>query len=250
MPLRSMALRTRTRVEGEAVSSLIVSGIVKEQFDKASPKRPPRKPKLAESARLRVHADPLEKDGFLEFSQLRSRHYHGDDLSGLQVSKVLFSGGMFLGCELDGASFEDTIFEGCDFSNSSLISTGFIRCEFRNCKMIGASFMESLFDEVSIMGSNLSMSSFSRSRWKNVACSCSDLPSTDMSEMQLAQVSFLECNLMNATLFRTSLMGIDLTGSRIDGVVVSDSMDEVKGSKMDLYQAAEFVRKLGVLLSD
>lgn len=232
------------------VSSMIVSGVVKEQFEKASPKRPPKKPRLSENTRLRTHTDSLEMEDFLELSELRSHHYQGDDLSGIRVSKAIFSGDMFLGCELEGALFEDAIFERCDFSNSTMASTGFIRCEFKNCKLIGASFFESLFDDVTVASSNFSMSSFSHSRWKNVACFASEFDSTDMSEMQLAQVSFTECNLKNATLFRTNLMGIDLTSSRIDGVVVSDSMDEIKGSKMDLYQAADFARKLGVLISD
>ena len=71
-----------------------------------------------------------------------------------------------------------------------------------------------------------------------------------MSEMQLGQTSILDCDLKNANVFKTSLMGIDLTSSRIEGIVISDSMEEIKGAKIDLFQAADFMRKLGVLLAD
>ena len=110
--------------------------------------------------------------------------------------------------------------------------------------------MEGLFDNVTIKDSNLSLSSFSHSRWKSVAFVACDLASADMSEMQISQVQLQDCNLVGAVLFRTSLMGVDLSSCRIDGIVISDSMDEVRGAKMDLYQSADFIRKLGILLTE
>lgn len=110
--------------------------------------------------------------------------------------------------------------------------------------------MEGLFDNVTIKDSNLSLSSFSRSRWKSVAFVACDLTSADMSEMQISQVRFQDCSLIGSAFFRTDLLGVDLSTCRIDGIVVSESMGELKGAKMDLYQSAEFVRKLGILLAE
>ena len=101
-----------------------------------------------------------------------------------------------------------------------------------------------------IKDSNLSLSSFARSRWKSVAFVACDLSSADMGEMQISQGRFQDCNLVGAAFFRTSLMGVDLSTCRIDGLVVSESMAELKGAKMDLYQSAEFVKKLGILLAE
>lgn len=90
---------------------MIVTSMIKEQFEKASPKKPPTKPRLDEAANLKERAELLEKEDVLELSVLKSHFSEELDLSGLQISKSLFSGETFLGCDFDGSSFEDTVFE-------------------------------------------------------------------------------------------------------------------------------------------
>ena len=77
---------------------MIVSSVVKEQFEKAAPKSSPKKPRLNEKTKLRAYSNRLEKDDLLEFLELKSHCREGEDLSDLRISKSRFSGDMFLGC--------------------------------------------------------------------------------------------------------------------------------------------------------
>ena len=76
---------------------MILTSMIKEQFEKASPKKPPVKPRLDEAANLRAVVEPLERESAIELSVLKSHCCEGADLSGLQVLKTLFSGATFIG---------------------------------------------------------------------------------------------------------------------------------------------------------
>ncbi len=56
--------------------------------------------------------------------------------------------------------------------------------------------------------------------------------------------------LAGTSFFRTPLSGVDLTRCSLEGIVLSDALGEVRGAKMDLYQAAGLARRLGVIIQE
>ena len=59
---------------------------------------------------------------------------------------------------------------------------------------------------------------------------------------------FSQVSLQNASFFKTPLKGMDFTTCDIKGLVLSDECSEVRGAVMDLYQAAELAKRLGIVI--
>ena len=55
-------------------------------------------------------------------------------------------------------------------------------------------------------------------------------------------------DLTGASFFRTPLRAMDFTTSQIGGLVLSDSCEELRGLTVDLYQAAELSKRLGLMI--
>ena len=48
--------------------------------------------------------------------------------------------------------------------------------------------------------------------------------------------------------FGTKLSGLDFTSCNIEGLTVSDTGAELKGAKVDVWQAAMFAKLLGLII--
>lgn len=227
---------------------MINQSLLEEQYKNAAPKKSPVRPKVGSSESFFVYDHNLQQEDSMTAMGIINLSQENACLVELEVSKCRIADCTFQQCDFSGSVFEDTLFTNCDFSNAILESVGFRRCEFVNCKFTGASFGESVFENVSLTDCNVSFASLVRVRWKNVSATTCDLAKSDMGEMGLSQVAFSDCRLTGANFFRTSLLGIDLTTCQIEGIVVSDSMAELRGVKMDIYQAVTFARKLGILI--
>ena len=75
----------------------------------------------------------------------------------------------------------------------------------------------------------------------------------DLSEAFLAQcrhkgLVFRECTLMGTSFFGTLLYGLDFTRSRMEGIVVSDTGKELRGAIVNVSQAADLARVLGLVI--
>ncbi len=70
------------------------------------------------------------------------------------------------------------------------------------------------------------------------------------SEARLARTVFDDVRFTGTSFFRTSLAGIDFTTCQLADIVLSDAMGELKGCRMDLYQAAGIAQRLGVVIAD
>lgn len=224
--------------------------LLEEQYQKASPKKPPIRAKVGSVESLIPLSQAIRQGSRLETTSISGLSLEGADISELEVLKCRLINCVFQQCDLAGSMFEDVVFVNCDLSNAIIESAGFRRCEFVNCKFTGASFAGSIFENVYLNECAISLASLFHMCWKSVSVTASDLIKSDMGEMELSQVSFAGCCLTGANFFKTRLLGIDLTTCQIDGIVISDSMTEVCGAKMGIYQAVSFARKLGILVEE
>ena len=116
--------------------------------------------------------------------------------------------------------------------------------------MTGLSFEEGVGSDVSFEQCACAYSSFHRTHLKVFSLSGCDLTEADLSGMELEQGTLHDTRFINASFFRTSLAGLDFTECMLEGVVLSDSSEEVRGAKMNLHQAAALAKRLGILLEE
>lgn len=174
--------------------------------------------------------------------------FTGTDFHKAVFEQVLFDGCTFSGCDFDKASFVDVVFRNCDISNSGFVDGYFNRCAFRSVKAVGTEFREGLFKEVSVTDSNFSYANMDSSRWE-----CGRFESCDMSEcfmtgMKWKKISAAGSRFKRTSFFHTPLKGIDLRGNELENIILSDTGAELKGAVVDLYQAADLAKLLGVVV--
>ena len=98
--------------------------------------------------------------------------------------------------------------------------------------------------------STLSYASLAKARLTDVLARADDFSHADLSEARLARTVFDDVRFPGTSFFRPSLAGIDFTTCQLADIVLSDAMGELKGCRMDLYQAAGIAQRLGVVIAD
>ena len=63
-------------------------------------------------------------------------------------------------------------------------------------------------------------------------------------------MAFRDCDLTGTRLFHTPLAGLDLTTCHLEGLVLSDGGEELRGVIVDRWQAGELARRLGIVIRD
>ena len=74
------------------------------------------------------------------------------------------------------------------------------------------------------------------------------MKSAVFSQCRVKEVSWDRAGLSGASFFKTPLRGMDFTTCEIGGLVLSDGCEELRGAVVDLYQAAELAKRLGLVI--
>jgi len=196
----------------------------------------------------------------MDISDAVARYYEEEkDIKGLRItgtalngnfsrmgfSKVVFDHCRLSGCDFSNSDFIDVVFDSCDLSGCRFREGYFQRVRFEQVKAVGAGFGESVFKNLGIKESNFSYCSFAKSKFERASIT-GELHDASFAECQLKSFEFENADLTRADFFKTPLKGQDLRSCRIDGIIVSDSLSELRGAVVDLYQAAALAAKLGI----
>lgn len=196
----------------------------------------------------------------MDISDAVARYYEEEkDIKGLRItgaalngnfSRIGFTKVIFDHCRLTGSDFSncdfiDVSFESCDLSGCRFREGFFQRVSFHQVKAVGTGFGEAVFKNLTIKESNLSYASFAKSKFERANISA-ELQDASFAECRLKSFEFENSDLTRADFFKTSLKGLDLRSCRIDGIVLSDSLSELRGAVVDIYQAAALALKLGI----
>lgn len=196
----------------------------------------------------------------MDISDAVARYYEEEkDIKGLRItgaalngnfSRIGFTKVIFDHCRLSGSDFSncdfiDVSFESCDLSGCRFREGFFQRVSFHQVKAVGTGFGEAVFKNLTIKESNLSYASFAKSKFERANISA-ELQDASFAECRLKSFEFENSDLTRADFFKTSLKGLDLRSCRIDGIVLSDSLSELRGAVVDMYQAAALALKLGI----
>jgi uncharacterized protein YjbI with pentapeptide repeats len=72
------------------------------------------------------------------------------------------------------------------------------------------------------------------------------MSNSNISECKLINLELDYISFINTSFFKTPLKGIDFTGSKIDGMILSG--EELKGAIVSVYQASELAKLLGLIV--
>ena len=168
----------------------------------------------------------------------------------LEVKQTVFRGCRFTGCDFSEASFINVQFVDCDFSNSNFSDAYFKCCSFRKCKAVGADFYGSrinhvTFSECNFMGTGFDAAYMSFVKMENVDFTEAGFSKCRFANFWADNVCFCKVNF-----FKTSLKDIDFSTCDIEEIVLSDTMEELKGAKVHLAQAVALAKRLGIVVKE
>lgn len=208
---------------------------------------------------IREELTLIEKDTDLIFEAKKSEErlngllfqgvsIEAEDLAHLTVSGDRFMNCRFWNCSFERAEFTDVIFQACDFSGCSFRGGYFNRVIFDSCKAAGTKFTESRMQQIAIRGCNMNYANFDNSVLKKFDIENTELNSSNISQCRCKEFVWKNTGLVNASFFKTPLWGMDFTDCAINGLVLSDDSSELRGAVVDLYQAAELAKRLGITI--
>jgi len=186
----------------------------------------------------------------IEGAVFRNLICEGEDFSQLSFLGIRFENCRFWNCRFEGAEFINTLFQSCDVTGCDMNKCYIDRAAFISCKGVGVKFADSIIKNFSVVDSNFNYSNFDMSRFENVWIEKTKLDSGNMAGCKCKQMFWKETSLMNTSFFKTPLRGMDFSDSQITGLVLSDDHSELRGVIVDLYQAAELAKRLGVVIKD
>lgn len=171
-----------------------------------------------------------------------------EDLSNITFRNCIFENCRFLDCIVPKSSFIDVFFKSCDLSNSIFSDGFFQRCEFNSCKLMGANFNNCNFNHASIHHSNCKYTNFDKSNLNFVSILGSDFSDANMAECTLKSIALCEARFYRTNFFQTPLKGLNFTTSEIDGIILSSYHNELNGAIVNVYQANDLAKILGVII--
>lgn len=170
----------------------------------------------------------------------------GEDLREVRFGQCLFEGCRFTEAGLRAASFVDSELKNCELSAVQAAEVYFLRCRLRGVKALAASLPDCRLAHVRLEECNFTEANFTGASLENVRLEECDFSAASLSEWRHKGLSLAHSKFFRTSFFKTPLAGLDFTDSELEGVVVSDTATELKGAAVNVRQAAELARLLGV----
>lgn len=184
----------------------------------------------------------------LEDLEVAGESLAGLDLSRLEYDRVIFRKCRFERCDFSRAVFYQSAFEGGDFSNCGFLDTVWTKSRICGCKGDGGKFIGSRWRDCLLTDSAFRYGNFSKSQWSRTRLEGCDLSQAALAEARVAGLEPRRTSFQGADFFRTPLKGVDLSDCHIQGITVSESLQELRGMRINPGQAVDLVPLLGVEL--
>ena len=201
-----------------------------------------------ESRFLALACQAREEESTLEGLHVENIRVTGADFSTLALRKVSFRHCRFVDCDWSGAELEDVVAECCDWSASRLTGVRWHGCRWTDCKGVGCDCSDGILHRSSFTDCNFLSNNFKGSTFKQVSFIQTDLTGAQLSQCRWKDLTFSHCKLTEASFFRTAMGGLDVTTCQIDGLILSQSGEELRGLIVDPLQAAALARRLGLVI--
>ena len=123
--------------------------------------------------------------------------------------------------------------------------------EFADCKLTGTGLAETTLNHLLFDRCKGEFANFAFSRLRTVRFAGCRMRSAAFGDCRFERVEFAQCELAAAEFFGTRLRGVSFADSDIRGIRVREiDSFELKGVKINVLQAAELARLLGVEIEE
>jgi uncharacterized protein YjbI with pentapeptide repeats len=169
------------------------------------------------------------------------------------ASHVCFEGIAFKSVEfknvvLNSLELTDVRFENCDLSNVDFYGAIIHRTEFVNCKLMGIKLSYATLQNICIQSCNGSFALMSCTQMKRVIFEESIFENSNFQDSRFIKVQFIRCNFKLSQMSGTSLLGIDLSDSNVEGLGIQ--LEDLRGAKVSPMQAVDFSKLLGLVVKE
>lgn len=168
--------------------------------------------------RLDVGPEPLADDvSWSEIEAGQAESFSGA-ASNIEILGSRLDGVRLTGAVLEAGRWADVEVQGCELSAALLEDTSLVRVVFRSCRMsgliaIGMKAKDARFVDCKLEGANFRGSSLERCAFEDC-----DLRDADFYGARLEPGRLLRCVLGGAEFSKAKCDGIDLRGSKLEGV--------------------------------
>jgi uncharacterized protein YjbI with pentapeptide repeats len=157
-----------------------------------------------------------------------------------QLTGSIYENCKFISCDFSNASFVGITFVDCHFDTCNLLladlgNTGLQNIRFKHCKISGVNFGKAndfLF-EVHFEDCILDNAVFYKKKNKKAIYTVCSMIETDLTEADLSDCKFINCNLKNAFFNRTVLKNADLSTSF--NFIIDPDDNIIKKAKFSLH---------------
>ncbi|MBS1530137.1 MAG: pentapeptide repeat-containing protein [Bacteroidetes bacterium] len=146
----------------------------------------------------------------------------------------------FVSCDLSGADlsnilFIECVFDDCNLSLANMSGAGLQNIRFKNCKLSGVNFSRILdfLLEMHFEGCILDNAVFYKKKNKKAVFRDCSMIETDLTEADLSDCKFDNCNLHRATFDQTILKNADLSTSY--NFTIDPDNNDIKKAKFSVH---------------
>lgn len=176
----------------------------------------------------------------------REERIEGAELVKIEIRNSIFKNCTFHICDFEKSSFIDVIFQACDFSNSKFQEAYFERCQFVSCKCIGIDMSHTVVKNTVFEKSNLQYAYFNKTKITDVLFDHIDFTEASIIESKLKRFAVMNSKFINTNFFKTMLENVDFSNSELVTPLVSMPPAELKGSIINMFQAANLIGLWGI----
>lgn len=183
--------------------------------------------------------------------------FEGLDLGGATVERAAFEDCTFVDCDLQGVELVGCELAGCTVEGGNLsllrpVDTRISEVAFRHAKLLGVDWTLAAWPRLSVAG----LVTFERCTLDDSVFMGLDLPEVAFRHCSLVDVDLSECGLTGATfvgsrLDRAHFGRTDLRGAHLEGAFgyrIDVRSNQVGGATASLPEAASFLGQLGLVL--
>lgn len=217
-------------------------------MNKSNIHKPNIQASLAEVTDLLEYWESLERDYPVVNIHAANLEASNSDFNRLELSGSRIERGQFLDSDFDHASFVDMVFDHCDFSNSKFEEVYFQRCEFVNCRFLGCQMTDCVLRNCFFKESTFEYANLNGAYFESVEMETCNMAEAFLGSVRYKSWKAVGTRFVHTNFFKTRLKGFDFSKCELSDIIISDTMEEIKGAKISAVQALEIARLAGVIV--
>ena len=205
------------------------------------------KPKLINGIEnIYIEVNDIEDEDSFKDGCISDFKFENQEAAHVCFERVIFRNVEFKAVAFNFLELTDVRFENCDLSNANFNGAIIHRTEFINCKLLGLNLSDATLQNVHIEQCNGKFALVSYAHMKKVMFEESIFESSNFQNSHFDKVKIEKCNFRLSQMYGTSLSGMDLSNSDVEGLGIQ--LEDLRGAIVSPMQAVDFSRLLGLIV--